>query len=50
MPAVEGEQARVEIGEAQVTPWAKEFETVEVFGMAWGEDRTRPLAEVQGPL
>ena len=50
MPAVEGEQARVEIGKAEVTPGAKESQTVEVFGLAWGEDGTRTLAKVQGPL
>jgi hypothetical protein len=50
VPTVEGEQAGIKVCEAQMASRAKEFETVQVLGMPWGQYGTRPLAEVYSPL
>jgi hypothetical protein len=50
VPTVEGEQTRIKLSEAQVTSRAKEFQTVQVLGVPWGQYSTRPLPEVHGTL
>src|SRR6266508_1606165 len=47
---VKGEQTGIKLSKAQVTSGTKEFETIQMLGMPWCQDSTRPLPEVHSAL
>ena len=50
MPTIEGKQARIQLSEAQVTSGAKEFETVQMLSVPWGQHGTRSCSELYSTL